>query len=454
MTNKNSKVFDSTINIPTVKDDLFVHQASTVSDITIRAVLEFKIKLDFSVLQQAFNLSLQKEPILGCGFVCEKDQQPFWTKLPAQILQSSIELVEVDKPQQYLDNYLISPINNSDDTQRQVMLQLKIIRHDKDILCLKMSHIVGDAAALKEYLYLVVKLYNKIIKTPDFRLGMSVFADRSLNQIYKNYDLLDRFKIFLYGLKASINRYYPAKNWSMSLEPGSASKKKILTRYVNNELFNHLSNYCQQHEVTLNDIIVAALFRALHQQLKPPPQTPLRLLSTVDLRRYIKNDKAKAITNLASIFCINIGTELGQTFNDTILKVKKNIQWQKDGFLGLEFHLFSLFDKNLFYPLLLSLSKVLNKIKSNFSSEAYLPLITNMGKLDKTALSFDHINPQKAYLIAPISLFPMTYFGISGFDHSLTISTGFCETVISKSLMQKILDETINQLESIKEISN
>jgi len=55
-------------------------------------------------------------------------------------------------------------------------------------------------------------------------------------------------------------------------------------------------------------------------------------LLPVDLRRYLPNKKSEEICNLTSNMICDIGSDIGQTYKETLLKVRESMNMGKDSF--------------------------------------------------------------------------------------------------------------------------
>ena len=54
------------------------------------------------------------------------------------------------------------------------------------------------------------------------------------------------------------------------------------------------------------------------------------------MRRYLPEGKAGAVCNLAAFTYLNIGNEIGNSFEDTIKKIHLKMEEMKDKYIGLD----------------------------------------------------------------------------------------------------------------------
>ncbi|MEN6478369.1 MAG: hypothetical protein ABFD20_01875, partial [Anaerolineales bacterium] len=116
-------------------------------------------------------------------------------------------------------------------------------------------------------------------------------------------------------------RFLETSGWSLP-QPAEGSGPGILVaRELPAGRLETVRAYAKAHGVTVNDVFLAAHYRAVYRLAQPPAGTPLTLMTHVNHRRRLPDRQAGAIANLAQPALVNIGTELGATFDDTVALV-------------------------------------------------------------------------------------------------------------------------------------
>jgi len=296
---------------------------------------------------------------------------------------------------------------------------------------------ICDAAGFKEYLYLLSTIYTKLQNgagsMPEYHKG-----SRSAKQIYRQFNALDRLKIALLPnepVKNKNNIYFPLS------KKGNLSPF-ILTHKVSQERFHVLKEYGKEHSVTMNDIVLAAYYRALYGIVEIKQDESLTVPCMVDLRRYLPNKEADAICNLSSMIMCSIGPEIGANFEETLMKVTQEMSAQKKGYPGLH----GLSTLNLIFRFL-PFSTVKQLIKKKFVN----PLIamSNLGIIDSKRLIFGKTPIEEAFATGSIKYPPYFQLALTSFNNAITFSVSLYGSEDDREFIQKFLVTVDKELQSI-----
>ncbi|MBU0730871.1 MAG: hypothetical protein KKA70_14130, partial [Proteobacteria bacterium] len=304
-----------------VRDDISLYCMRAVCDSLIHCVVKFKGHIDFKILQQAVRLSLDAEPVLGCRFIVTKFR-PYWerrTDLDECDICSFHESNELD---QDINKFLTLQLDPAKDSQ----VQVRLFRADSDVLCIKVNHMVADAGGVKEYVYLLSEIYQRLLKDPAYKPTINIDGSRSSLQVYKQFGFFKKLHIAWHTFLEWKKNTFPRGNWCMPLANGNLSERTFVIRRLSGKRFKQIREYGKKNQVTINDLIVAAFYRAFYKVIKPAHNTPLRMGATVDLRRYLSTGKGGGIANIAGFFMLNIGKEIGATFAETISLVNRQMR--------------------------------------------------------------------------------------------------------------------------------
>ena len=421
--------------LPTVMMDLIVFcMQDKVADLQVRCVISFDGHVDAKRMMKAVRLTLDVDPILGCRFV-DHWWRPYWERRNDLNQIKNCRLVKVTDFSQDLVSFMSTPINSLTDP----LVQVCILRADTDTLCIKVDHMVADACGIKKYIYLLASIYRRLADNPGYVPAPNLGGSRSLRQISRRFGFLDKLRIIRSGFRDLKRRLLPPTFWSFPLTAGIPSNKTFTIRQFGPERFRAIKEYVHQYQATVNDIMLAAFYRSLFDLINPDSRVALRLGTTVDLRRYLPAGTTTAICNLSNFAYTNIGQKLGATFDETTVKVRKDMNVMKSDYIGLgDYPPAAL----CFRGLPFSCSRRLfhkGVLRSTKTGNAP-PVFSNGGIIDSEQLVFDDVAVTDAYLIGATFFPPFFGIGLSCFNESLTLSISFFETAIKKSVVEHFLD--------------
>ena len=300
------------------------------------------------------------------------------------------------------------------------------------------EHIRGrrrTRAGFKEYLCLLSEIYTRLQNNTytDFKY---INGNRSLKQIYKQFNLIDRLRIHRLpdeSTKEQNKICFPLSSEKTSRHPF------ILTYKLSENRFSMLKKYSKDHLVTINDIILAAYYRALYKILNLKPYESLTIPCYIDLRRYLPDKKAQGICNLTSIVTCNIGSNIGDNFDETVKKVNAEMNKKKDNYPGLS----KLSTLSLLFKIL-----PFFKIKEIINSNYVNPMIgmTNIGIIDSDRLIFGETTIEDALITGSIKYPPYFQLALTTFNNSITFSVNLYGSQDDADLIQKFFVLLVKEL--------
>jgi NRPS condensation-like uncharacterized protein len=403
--------------------DIMQHIFRKFNDHQLHGVIHFDTHIDESCLKKAVNISIGAFPMLGCKFV-EKSyfKFPYWEdcKFTSEDIVKIIEAETIEK---------LIVVKTRENFGPQIMIN--VIRSVKsDSLCIIMNHMLSDGVGFKEYLYMLSSIYSYLKGNPNYIFDMKM-GSRSTNQIFKKFNILDKIKILT--TSAKLTKYNSEVVFPLE---GDDSNPFILVRKIPREKFILIKAYAKTNNATINDVLLTAYIRSLCKVLKI---NHLSLPCPVDLRRYLPNRKSEGICNLTSNMICEVGYEIGQTYEETLLKVKNSMDSEKDNFSCLK------------GPLMLEIIFSIlpyKKAKQIISKSFNNPTIamTNIGIIDKNKLIFDGLNIKDTFICGSIKYKPYFQIAVTTFDNEITLSINFCGTESDKIKITEFLCIFDNEL--------
>ncbi|MDR3552358.1 MAG: hypothetical protein P4L75_04460 [Clostridia bacterium] len=388
------------------------------NDHQARCVIRLGTHIDEGRLRQAVDLLGGVFPLLGCRFV-EGAGRPRWES--AGFTAGDMVFVnETEQAEDEIQRVLCSRTDEFSGPQ----LKIHIIRSKHtDTLCLIINHMLCDGAGFKKLLYLLSSIYSRLGDDPCYKPGEEA-GSRSARQVLRAFDRRGRAKIFFqrYGLSRHDDRIV------FGLD-GDRSKPFIVTHTVARERFQSVKSYAKQHGATVNDVILAAYLRALHQIL---PGRTAAVQCVLDIRKFLPEKESEGICNLTSNLVCDIGPDVGARFDDTLIKVKQAMDAEKERSSSL--HLILLLE---------TVFRVMPYRVAKFAvSKGYRnpPLaMSNIGIIDDSRLSFDDIPITGAFITGSIKYSPLFMLSLSTFNDEVTLSAGFHGTQADREKISKFL---------------
>ena len=397
-------------------------QIKKINDHTLHFLASFDGKLDMIRLQKSVDLSAEAFPLLKCRFN-EGERRPYW-EYCSNTTNEMLTFIETEDVDTAVNQFLVSEIITTTGPQ----IKLGVIRDTKtDTLIIIMNHMLCDGAGFKDYLYLLSGIYDKLRGDADYH--PSPLGSRRLSQITGRFSWKDKIKILL--SKNDMSTHDPAK---LKLE-GDLSNPFIEIRSIPKEVFLNLKDYARKHDATINDMILTAYIRTLYETFGYVFAIP----STVDLRKYLPDHKAESICNLCTNLTCDIGSDIGTSFVDTLLKVRDCMKKEKSSIACIK----SMLVMEKVYDVL---PYKLAESIVNKSFDNALIAFTNIGIIDKLQFYFDELNITKAYITGSIKYSPYFQLAVSTFDNNPVLSVNLFGSQADRDMISSFLDKVVLKL--------
>lgn len=404
----------------------------------IQAVLKLDSRLDFNKLSRAVRMSVDVEPVLGCRFI--EHDPPYWKRREDIDTAAFCSIEETDNVEEAIHRFLESHL----DMDHDPMVKVKLIRSGQyDTLGMKLNHTCCDGAGTKEYIHLLSHIYCSI--DDENSIYMPIPSVRSRK---------DHERVFrTLGIKhpASDNSKIEAPK-TVWLFPWRSGGNKDITPFVVCRLpygqLDILSKYSKARGATINDLILTAFYRAMFKMSQPPYGIPMDIGVTVDLRRYLPNNKADAIRNLTGGVVASIPRKLDEPFEGTLSRVvsvmnrKKSRNPGYQSATGAERAEWSNFHQALaFFKFISQVSEITSQ-----NCLYCTPGLSNMGIISNSLLRFGKKVVTDAYIIPPVVRAPGFLLVASTYNGILTLSAGYYKGAVSRRHMEKLLDKIKSEL--------
>lgn len=398
------------------------------NDHQIHCVLDLEGRVDAERMKRAVLRSMEVAPVMGSRFVPHK-RHPYWEPIDAASWESAFAIAETSDRESEIAGFLTSRTDESAGPQ----IKVTVVRDSRaDTLCAVVNHMVCDAAGFKQYLYLLSDLYQDDAACSHIALSAS---RRNLGQIYQQFSLLRRARVFFLPHNSSKSQFTLAEKGAQRL---SAPPESFVSRFtLSSDRFGHLKEYAAAKNVTVNDVVLTAYFRAAHQLLHTG-YVRMTIPCTVDLRRYLPRDKPPGLCNLSSWIPVEIVSSQDESFDDLLSKVHRVMESKKHHYPGLDgFGMLA----SLFSLLPFSLVK-------RIIGDALRPSLmtmTNLGIIEKDRLTFG-CRTTAGYITASNKYPPYFQLCFSTFDDVVTFSINLPDFASNRENVRRFWEAVTQEL--------
>ncbi len=407
------------------------------ADQQMRMVIYLGQQINFDVLKRAMRLAIYAEPVFSC-FYKEDIKTSWWQKQEDIDPSRLIDLKEViSDTENEIFNFLtleIEPFSFP-------IVRARVIRNgQKDVLCINMNHTPTDGSGLKEFVKILASLYTKLLNDPDIDVNPHLDGDRSLKQVTDNFTFLQKLKFAREGFSS------PKKglSWSFDWEKSDKDDRRFFTTTkIAAETFDKIKSYSKTKNATINDTVLTAFIRSFTLTNVRNSNAAKPIIVPFDLRKYVKPGNGGAICSLTGSLICNIGSTAGNSFDDTLIKVRDEMNKKK--LLHAEMNMITQINV---------LSKFINygKLKEQLMNRKMppIPLVTNVGIIKNEDINFNNIPVEDAFIAGAISLGNFFCMGYSTFQKVITFSIGYTGGDIQEQKVKVFLNNFKSELESIR----
>ena len=420
---------------PVELEDKILFWMNYNQDSQLHLIINLDGFVDYSILQYAVRLAIDVEPVMGCRFVV-KYWIPYWERLNNLDNIEHVYLVETNEPEHELFRFLGDVYV---ETTLGPQIKVCVIRAEKDMICIKVSHVAMDAAAIKDLAYLLASTYNELIRNPHFTPETGVKKNRSFSQVSKYFSTWDKFKIIRRTVRDFVSYTIPFKPPNTRKINKRPSGRRLIIKTFDSDMFNAVKEFGRRNNATVNDIMVAVFIKSFNEIVTPDPKAIRRLVITCDLRRYILSGKVEALCNLSGFIYINLGKNRRSRLKGLICTVRDQMNILKNDYIGMgNLPVSMAVFKTLPFPWALWIHDKISDFieKQTMSTGHVAPVFTNTGIIDHNRIVFNGVKPENAHINAIYSYPPVLSLSINGFRDTLTLTSGFCSNTVDSTMVQ------------------
>jgi len=409
----------------------------TYADQQMRFVISLEQQINFEILKKAMRLTIYAEPVFSY-FYKEDTKSAYWQKQEDIDTEQLIDLVEAKSgSENEINNFLtleIPPFSFP-------IVKARVIRNgQKDILCINMNHTPTDGAGLKEFAKQLASIYTNLITNREFKVNPEFNGVRSLKQVTDHFTFFQKLKFAREGFRSPKRGFTWSFDWTRT---GKETRKFITSIKIGSDSFDRIKAYSKLNNVTINDIVLAAFIRSFEPTNMTNHYAAKPVIVPVDLRKYVKPETRSSICSLTGSLICNIGRVAGISFKDTLMKVRDEMIKKKEAHAEMNrISQISILSKFIPY----------NKLKEQLMNLKMppIPLVTNIGIINRADVNFGNIKVEDAFVTGAISFEDYFSMGFSTFQNVITFSIGYSGGDEQEQKVKDFLNALKTELERIR----
>jgi NRPS condensation-like uncharacterized protein len=393
-------------------------------------VLAFDGRLDEHRLRDAMRLAMDAEPVFGCRYV--PGRKPYWERRPDLDSLPLCTLAETADFSRELERFVDTPCDGT----RDPLLSARIVRGETDALLLKTSHLAADGAGSKEILSLIARLYRNPELAPHQIVPNR--GCRGARQLFREIGWRGCLRIFRQPFVRPVKTPWPFP--AASLRDQSTLRPAI--RRLKPAAFDALRAFGKRFGATLNDVFVAACFRALWRSLDFPPGIPQSITIPSDLRRYLRSGETEAICNFVVPLHVTAARAADEPFEETLIRVR---DYALTGPVRRDRAVAAMIWVSALYKIFLKQVERSLATDVQRSAEMRTVVFTNLGAFEPDEFDFG-VPLTDIYRLSHAAFAPGLIVNVSSFRKKLTFAINYPSRAILPKDIERFLDIFVEEL--------
>jgi len=414
------------LRFPASTYDQIMYLGRKGSDQQARCVISFAGRINADRMARAVRLTVDAEPVLGYRFVVHP-WRPYWERRDDL---DHIELLSVVKGAHVEDElwrFVTMPLDPFADPQ----VQASIFRSDRDTLCIKLNHVAADGEGVKQYAYLLATTYRKLATDPSYRPELYLEGMLCQSNAFGGTG-------FLKSIIALRRCIMPRPAWGFPLTGNDLSDRAFEIRRIRPERFSIIKEYGRRQQASVNDIVLAAFYRALFKIIDPPKGVSLCVSVPIDLRRYLPPSKAPTVCNLLCCLYPTITREYRETFEHTLGRIHEAMAAIKSTEPGVGT---PLYQKLIFKLGFERVQYITDRITGWMVRTGKAnPCLSNVGIINEQQLDFGDVEVADAFVLSPVEYPPHFMLAFSTFRETITFTSGFCNAITQRPVIERFFN--------------
>lgn len=377
-------------------------------DRMVHTKLVYEGSFDMPTLKNAVLYMVEKAPVLHSSFNTNVIE-PYW-KREDYVIDDIVSYQRVHNADEIADEWLLGviPYDNN--------VQIKIAVFEDDVhsvLAMRVNHMCMDGGDVKYFLATLCENYANI-KVRNFSALKMKNGSRSYDQVYSKLegeDLKSAKNLYKNISKSEDKVYFP---WSDSV---CEDTNRIVRRVVDEQSFLALKSIAKKMGVTVNDALMAVVFRTLYELCGLKDDDSLTVSCAIDLRKHIVEGGLNGgLTNHTAWMAVRTLSR-GESLQDTLVNVIRSTNgFKRDKFMGL----YSLPLLKLAYTIL---PHDIAEMAIKIGYDNPLIAVSNIGVLDDKKLTFDGLKLVDGFMSGAVKYKPFFLMSVTTLNNRMTLST-------------------------------
>jgi NRPS condensation-like uncharacterized protein len=407
-----------------------------------QAIMNLDGRLDFGKLSKAVRLSVDAEPVLGCRFI--EGNPPYWKRLENIDKVRFCSFEEVSDGNEAVQRFFESPLDMDNDPK----IKVKLIRSETcDILGIKSNHACCDGTGIKEYTQFLSDIYSTIGHSDGAFIPKSAVRGRNdQDTLFKNLGITDPDALWIPGSDIS------TPTWEFPWKQGTSSITRIVVCRLPPDQLDRMSSYAKSRGAKYNDLILTAYYRAMLRMGQPVYGIPMGINVTVDLRRYLPDNKTEAIRNFSGSVNTWLSMVENEAFSDTLSRVVYMMNEIKNAYPGLQSAIGLERLEKISFTETLAYYQATSKVGKNtpqcpaFYGNRCVPALSNLGILSKPLIKFGDVTVTDYFIIPPVICAPGLLLAVNTYNGIMTLAAGFFENTVLRDDVERLLNNIKDEL--------
>jgi NRPS condensation-like uncharacterized protein len=401
----------------------------------MHAVIYLEEQIDKDKFRQAISIMLSKVPVLRSVYVASK-VKPYWEVQIGDFTDAALSFSETKDLDKDLDEFITGRFQSDSAPQFRV----KVFTADnQDTIAMLVNHQCFDGADFKQFIYKVAEIYNDIINGGTGESVPVKSGTRANSQVYGSMTPEDS-KIAK-GMFKNVSKTKHMIAFPFT-EDMDHNKAMMVKHKLSAGDFEKLKEYGKTYNSTINDVLLAAYFRALYHLVNLNENECITIPCMTDLRKHIESGETAGFTNLTCLIPCTIDS-VGPEFSATLKKVHGEMEkWKKDKFAGLGG-----------IPLL----ELAYKIAPSSIAELMIKIgytnpyigMSNIGIIDEKKIEFGKAKPRDAFMTGAIKYKPYMQVALTTFKKAITFTICIYGNQSDRAIIEKFFRLFDAELKSV-----
>lgn len=407
-------------------------------DRMVHVKLSYEGSFDIAALKGAIIFMVEKAPVLHSSFNTSV-AEPYW-KEEKYSIDDIFSYEEVEDADKSADEWLLGVIPYTNNVQMKISV---FAQANKSVLAVRVNHMCMDGGDLKYFMATLCSNYNAI-KSRNYGAMTVKEGSRSYDQVYSKLegdDLKTARNLYKNVSKAQDKVAFP---WSESKDE---DKNTIVKRTIDEKDFLQLKKVSKKLGITVNDAIMALVFRALYELCSLKDDDSITVSCAIDLRKHIVEGGLKGgMTNHTAWMALRLLNK-GDSIQDTVINViRATKRYKRDKFMGL----YSLPLLKLAYTIL---PPDIAEFAIKIGYDNPLIAVSNIGLLDDKKLSFDKLTLVDGFMSGAVKYKPFFLMSLTTLLNKVTLSTAIRGNDKDVAIANRYFDLILKNLEEFNSIA-